>query len=148
MKCACLAFVLFACADSTTPNPALASYSGALAVDIRGSAHVTLTQRSVSDLDVTLSLDDGYGFVAPKTPLTARGRIEAFPEARVWQLYTARFSSGPVTGGPCGEKSVSLALALTRRDGNARVAGALTAYCGATYAGVPARVLRLTGEAK
>jgi hypothetical protein len=145
---ACL--VLFsACADSTSSNPVDAAVKGTLAVDIRGSADVTLVPRGPHDLDVTVALADGYGLVAPGTPLSAKGRLETFPEASAWQLYTARFSSPPIPSGPCGDKPVSLALALSRRDGNARVAGALTAYCGdATYAGVPARVLRLTGEAK
>jgi hypothetical protein len=150
MKRLLFAVLLFcACADSTTTNPAAVTFKGTLAVDIRGSADVTLAVRSPSEMDATVTLADGYGLAASGAPLTARGRIESFPEAAAWQLYTARFSSPPIAGGPCADKPVSLALALTRRDGNARVAGALTAYCGdATYAGVPARVLRLTGEAK
>jgi hypothetical protein len=148
MKRALLALALVACADTTSSNPAYLSSTIAIAVDIRGSGRLTLHQKSATDVDVGVTLDDGYGLVAPNTTLGGAGRVEVFPEARAWQLYTARFSAPPNTGGPCGAAPVALALALTRRDGNARVAGALTAYCGSAYSGVPARVLRLTGETK
>ena len=50
-------------------------------------------------------------------------------------------------GGRCGGEPVSLALSLARRGDARRVAGGLTAYCGADrFAGVPVRVLRLSGE--
>jgi hypothetical protein len=139
--------VAFACTDSTSIQPVRPAYKGTLAVDIRGTVDVSLTP-SDQGLDVTLaSFQDGYALFDPKTPLTAKGRTETFAESPGWEMYTAKFATVPATGGACGDKPVSLALSLMRKDGNARVQGSLTAYCGTSYSGVPARVLRLTGDA-
>jgi len=145
---AAVAVASFACADVHTANPARKAFTGTLAVDIRGAVDVSLTQTSSDDLDVTLAFGEGYGLLDPSKPLTAHGKIERFPESPGWEMYTARFSGGTVAGGPCGALPVSLAMSLTRRDGNARVSGAVTAYCGASvFAGIPARVLRVAGKA-
>jgi hypothetical protein len=139
--------VVLACADSTTPNPARATIAATLSVDIRGSVNLVVAQTSDADVDVSLSgFSDGYGLFDKAIPLTAKGRIETFPESPTWQMYTARFAGKPVPGGVCGSLPVSIAMSLVRRDGNARVAGSITAYCGdARYAGIPARVLRVAG---
>jgi len=139
--------VAFACADSSSVSPVRPTYQGTLAVDIRGSALATLSP-SDQGIDVTLAgWQDGYGLFDAGKPLTAKGRIETFAESPGWEMYTAKFAAIPASGGACGAQPVSLALSLIRRDGNARVQGSLTAYCGAAYSGVPARVLRLTGNA-
>ncbi len=139
--------VAFACADSATTNPVRPTYQGTLAVDIRGAVDVTLSP-SDQGLDVTLAgWQDGYALFDPAKPLTAKGRTETFAESTSWEVYTAKFAALPASGGACGDKPVSLALSLARRDGNPRVQGSLTAYCGGVASGVPARVLRLTGDA-
>ena len=139
--------VAFACGESKTIQPVRAAYKGTLAVDIRGSVDLTLTP-SDQGLDVTLAaFQDGYALFDPKTPLAAKGRTETFAESPGWEMYTAKFATVPASGGACGDKPVSLALSLMRKDGNSRVQGSLTAYCGTSYSGVPARVLRLTGDA-
>jgi hypothetical protein len=145
-----LPVIAFACADSTSSNPARVHYAGTLDVDIRGSVDVVLAQSGDQAIDVTLSgWKDGYGLFDPGAPLTATGRIDRFPESPGWEVYSARFATRePVLTGPCGAQSVSLVVSLARRDGNARVAGSVTAYCGADqYAGIPARVFRVTGLA-
>ena len=38
--------VRVACTDEAVPNPLSVTYDGTLAVDIRGSAHVTIAQRT------------------------------------------------------------------------------------------------------
>jgi hypothetical protein len=140
-------FVAFACADSTTINPVRPTYKGTLAVDIRGTVDVTLSP-SDQGTDVTLaSWHEGYALFDPTKPLTAKGRTEIFAESPGWEVYTAKFATVPPNGGACGTQPVSIAMSLARRDGNARVQGSLTAYCGISYSGVPARVLRLTGDA-
>lgn len=117
-----------------------------LAVEIRDTADVTIVPRGSDATAVTLAFSAGYGLFDPAAPLSAPGRIEAFPEAGM-TLYTARFSAPAVASGPCGAQPVSLALALTRRGRNARVGGGLTAYCGAdTWSGVPARIVRIAGD--
>ena len=141
---------LGACADSTASNPARSTYAGTLSVDIRGAIALSMAQANDVDLDVSISAKDGngYGLFDPTKPLTTKGRLEPFPEAPGWQMYTARFDVAPVGGGPCGAEPVSLAMSLVRRDGNARVAGSITGYCGAgKFSGVPARVLRVAGDA-
>lgn len=116
---------------------------GDLAVDIRSSAHVTLSLTG-DELGATIAMDKGFG-VAP-AGLEGKGTVERFPEART-VLYAARFDAPADLEGPCGAEPVSLALALHRRGDNTRVGGSLTAYCGAaTWYGVPAKVLRLSGD--
>ncbi len=142
--------VVFACSDSTSIQPVRATYAGTLAVDIRGAVDVTLAP-SDQGIDVTLAaFKEGYGLFDPGKALTAKGKTETFAESPGWQMVTAKFAPLAATGasgGACGDKPVSLAMSLMRRDGNPRVQGSLTAYCGTAYSGVPARVLRLTGDA-
>ena len=62
-------------------------------------------------------------------------------------MYVASWSYSMPASSPCRGEPVSLALSLVRRNGNARVGGSLTAYCGVDkWHGVPVRVLRLSGE--
>ncbi len=118
--------------------------TGDLDVDIRGSVHVELSA-DAEDLEASLTCKDGYHLAPSGTKITGKGHREAFPESDT-ALYTARFDAPADPAGPCGASPVSLSLALRRRGKNARVSGGLTAYCGKdTWAGVPARVLRLTG---
>lgn len=134
-------------ADLAPPGPPSGSYQGMLDIEIRNHLQVSLLPRDGGALAVSVSLVDGdFGLFAPATALTAEGRAEPFPEADLL-LYTARLAAPPRQGGPCGDQPVSLGLSLSRRGSNVRVNGSLTAYCGAEhYAGVPARVLRVTGD--
>ena len=145
-----LASMLAACSgngnNSMMPPPA--PYQGTLDVDIRNKVDVTLQPGADgTSFTVSLSFKDGSFLLFDQAqPLKATGRIEPFPEASI-VLYTAHFSSAAIPAGPCGMQPISLALALSRRDNNDRIGGALTAYCGAdTWYGVPARVLRLMGK--
>jgi hypothetical protein len=124
------------------------TYAGTLAVDIRGSATISIVKQPGSAASITLSVDEvgAAGLFDSATPLSMSGRIEAFPENES-ELYTAKISLGPSAAGPCGAEPVSLAFSLHQRSKNARVGGALTAYCGKDrFYGVPVRVLRLSGE--
>lgn len=125
------------------PPPSKSVVEGDLAIEIRESAHVTLTVVG-TEIDAHVALTRGFG-VAPLS-LSGKGRVEAFGEAGT-TLYTARFDAPADYEGPCGGKEVSLALSLHRRRNDARVGGALVAYCGkGVWHGVPAKVLRVTGE--
>lgn len=144
-----LTLVLAACSSDKAPTPQSESAEGDLSVDIRGGAHVRIAETAAKDgtVDVALSLARGEGVADPGAPLAAQGRIERFPEAGV-RLYTARFNVPARAGSPCGDKAMTLALALTRRLDNARVSGALTTYCeGSVDRGTPARIFRLAGSA-
>lgn len=135
--------------DHAPPEQGPERSEGDLTVDLRGGAHVRLTEHAAKDgtVDVELSLARGEGVADPGATLTATGRIERFPEAGL-RLYTARFTGAARAGSPCADKPMTLALALTRRLDNARVSGALTAYCeGSVDRGTPARLLRLAGNA-
>lgn len=120
--------------------------SGKLDLEVTDSAKVDLFVRG-DDLTLTITPDTGYGVMPAGEALTGRGHVEHFPEANA-TLYTARFSVPADTSGPCGNKPVSLALALHRDEDNARVQGSLTPYCGEdTWFGTPARnPLRLAGD--
>lgn len=147
------ACALAACGkDEDTPTAPYAY--GTLAVDVRQSVEVKLSHPVVAGaggaldgIDVELKFAPGdFGLFDAATPLTARGRVEAFEEAAM-TMITARFSLPARASSPCGAQPISASLALTRRAGHARVAGGLTFYCGAgTFAGVPKKVLRLSGE--
>lgn len=117
-----------------------------LDVDIREHAQVRIEQRG-SELGVRVTLSRGFGVAGDLATLSGRGRLERFPEADM-ALYTAKLSSPPVNGGPCGSEPVSLALALHRRGAAKRVSGSLTPYCGKdVWAGIPARnPLRLSSS--
>lgn len=119
----------------------------ALDVDIRETAEARVERRGDA-LTVCLTLSRGFGVAADGAVLAGTGQLERFPEADV-TLITAKLSSPPVSGGPCGAEPVSLALALHRRGSASRVAGSLTPYCGSdVWAGVPARnPLRLSTSA-
>lgn len=133
-----------ACSKSSDApaNPVDDSIKGTLEAEIRLTVDVTITKAG----DVTLVLGEGdFGVLDANTRLSAKGAIEALPEADV-TMYTAVFSAPKRSKGPCGEQPMTLALSLLRRGGNARVGGGLTAYCGASATGVPARLLRLSGD--
>lgn len=144
-----LLFALAACSTDEAPVQGPEASEGDLSVDIRGGAHVRIAETAAKDgtIDVSLALARGEGVTDPNAPLSALGRIERFPEAGL-RLYTARFPVPARAGSPCGDKAMTLALALTRRLDNARVSGALTAYCeGSVDRGAPARIFRLAGSA-
>ena len=123
------------------------AWRGTLDVDIRDSVDVTMVSTSATDLDATLAFTtSGFDLFDHASPLRLPVHVEAFPEAGL-TLYVGKLSLPAVSGGRCADQPVSLALALSRKQGNDRVQGSLTAYCGAdTYAGVPARVLRIVGS--
>ena len=150
---ACLALLgVAACADESVapvdPGPMETSYGGTLAVDIHGSADVTVVADGLGGASFTIALTgvDTSGLWDAAVPLAAEGRVDAFPEAKT-VLYAAKISLPASPGGPCDDEPISLALALRRASGNAHVGGALTAYCGAAHHfGVPVRMLRLSGD--
>jgi hypothetical protein len=118
--------------------------SATLDLEIRDRAEVVL-ETTGERLRAKLTLTSGFGVAPAGELVSGDGFVEAFPEADA-TLYTARFSLPPAAG-PCGAEPVSLALSLHRSGKNTRVAGSLTAYCGADrWHGVPARTpLRLSG---
>jgi len=137
-----LAILLAGCHDSADN-----AWRGTLDVDIRDSVDVTLVPKTATDLDATLKFTtSGFDLFDRTAPVKLALRVEDFPEAGL-ALYVGKLSLPPFPTGPCADQPVSLALALSRKERNDRVQGSLTAYCGAeTYAGVPARVLRLVGS--
>ena len=142
---------LAACGDDTVPapaRPAVTSYQGALSLELRGTADVTLTQTGSDTIDVGLAMRDvnTRGLFDAATPLAGPGRREAFPETES-ELYTALFALAPSSAAesPCGAAPVTLALSLHRRAPNLRVGGSLSAYCGEQARGVPAWIFRLSG---
>jgi hypothetical protein len=139
---ALLVVLLAGCASSPTEKV----MAGTLSLELRGAVDVFFFGGNV-ELSGFRDLPKGVGDVLdPAASLRANLRIEEFPEAAT-TLYVARLVSGARPSGPCGAEKVSLALSLARREGNRRVGGALTAYCGADqWSGVPARVLRLSGN--
>ena len=141
----CALFVA-GCHSSSSDETKTEKIELGLDVDIRNHADAVLTVDG-DQLAAKLTLDRGFGVVADdQLELRGTGKLERFPEADV-VLYTARFSRPAVSGGPCKDQPVSLALALHRRGAAARFAGSLTAYCGENvWAGLPARnPLRLAG---
>lgn len=138
-------FCLAACGEAEVAKPAAERFE--LDVDIREHAEARVEQTG-EDLSVELGLSRGFGVAKDGAKLTGKGKLERFPEADV-VLITAKLSSAPVAGGPCGAEPVSLALALHRRGAATRVSGSLTPYCGKdTWAGTPARnPLRLSTTA-
>lgn len=149
---ALVALLSAGCGDEETNTPAPAAkrteLSGALAVDIRGTADVKVIVSDDKSAEVSVTLDDASaaGFAPAGQALTATGRVEAFAEADS-ELVVAKFSAPADASGPCKDEPVSLALSLHRRGKAARTAGSLTAYCGKDrWHGVPARIFRLSGE--
>lgn len=133
------------CSEDQAPTGAKGpeSAEGDLAVEVRANARVKLEERPNDLLDVTFTLDRGFDLLEPGSTLAAQGRIERFPETGL-RLYTVTFPTAPSprADSPCGAKAPTLILSLTRRLENARVSGALTAYCDAS----PKRVLRVAGN--
>jgi len=118
--------------------------TGRLDLDIRWSADVEIRVTG-PDLTAKVTLSDAREVAVAGVALEGTGNVHAFPEADA-VLYTARLASPPVAAGRCGSEPVSLALTLLRRGTNGHVAGGIAVYCGAnTYAGNPARMLRLAG---
>ena len=144
------ALLLPCCSEQETITPvALGSaYEGTLAVEIRGSAAVSIATAPNGDVPVSVQPDmiGAAGLLDPSMKLSVPGRVEPFPETES-ELYTAKFSVPARNDGPCGASPMSLGLSLLRRGHNNHVGGSLTAYCGADrFSGVPARVLRLSGD--
>ena len=144
-----LALTLVACGDEAVPAPTAAqevrAYRGSLAVDIRGSAQVGLDLGAGLDVTLALADVDTKGAFDAAAPLAAHGRRDRFPETGS-ELFSAVFPVAASPGGPCGDQPVTLALSLHQRPPNHRFGGSLTAYCGTKAAGVPVRILRLSGE--
>jgi hypothetical protein len=137
--------VLLLAACSTDEKLRAPSAAGSLALEIRDTLEVVV-EGAGAEQSVSVTPSRGHGVVADGATLAGSGRLEAFPEAH-GELLTARFDGAAVADGPCGDRPVSLALSLYRREGNLHVGGSLTAYCGArTFHGVPARLLRIAGE--
>jgi hypothetical protein len=140
-----LALPLAACDQDGTVNLPPAS-TGSVAVEIIDTAQVVIQPTPDGAFDVSLAFQSDYGLFDPTSPLTAHGRIDAYPEVDMI-AYTARLSAAAYPQGACGTSPVSLAMTLTRRSGNAHVGGGVAVYCGAgTYSGVPQRILRLQGD--
>jgi hypothetical protein len=133
-------------ADSTAGEvPGVEILDVRLDFEIKASIDVTIVRRGQA-LEVTIDTSKGYG-VVPGDPLLGVGRIDAYPEVGA-TLYTATFDAPANADGPCGDASVSLALALHHDDDADVIAGGLTAYCGAgVFFGVPAiEPLRISGR--
>ncbi|MEO7328277.1 MAG: hypothetical protein ABI193_06850 [Minicystis sp.] len=134
--------------EPITPVPQPKSFQGTLDVDIRGHAVVTVTvlPNGVPSVELTVDSVNALRLLEATTKLSASGRMEAFPENDS-SLITAKFAQPAVSGGPCGDQPVSLALSLHRRGTVTRVGGSITVYCGKDhFFGVPLRILRLSGE--
>ena len=134
------------CSENLAPTAGVKgpeNAEGDLAVEVRANARVKLKEKPDDRLDVTFTLDRGFDLLEPGSTLTAQGHIERFPETGL-RLYTVTFPTAatPRADSPCGAKAPTLILSLTRRLENARVSGALTAYCDTT----PRRVLRVAGN--
>jgi hypothetical protein len=136
-------------ADDATPVSQDTRYRGTLDADIRGTAITSIIVHPGGAADISIQLDTATmpELVDASAPLVfTAGKVEPFLENGS-VLYTGKLSRPAVAGGPCGSQPVSLALSLHRRGAEARVGGSLTAYCGeARFFGVPARILRLTGQ--
>lgn len=137
------------CAGDETVQPVATSpsYKGTLDLEIRGTADITIEGAAPPEMKVAILVN---GAAAPHllddgTKLEGAGRVEPLPEAGM-ELYAAKLSLPADPEGPCGAEPRSVALSLTRRTKASRVAGALTVYCGASFSGVPQRVLRITGQ--
>jgi hypothetical protein len=135
--------------DPVLSPPAVESgiYAGELAVDIRGKATIRIEPRSAELVQVSLRFEDvnTLGIFDPATTIDIEGRRELFPETGA-ELYTAKIALPAYPSGVCGGEPVAVALSLHRARGNVRFAGALTGYCGDRFFGVPAGMLRLTGD--
>lgn len=147
-----LPLVTGACHDGTAGarQTTQAALAGTLSVELRDHVRIELSARDDADhqgaFDATLHFDAGaYGLWDGPLDLSGVVRVEPFPEAEA-TLYVAELSAPAKADGPCGARPISLALSLLRRGEEARISGALTAYCGAdTWTGKPARLLRLSG---
>lgn len=108
---------------------------------------IRIGERGGGTIDVTMQLATGEAadLFDASAPIVAPGRIDAFPEANT-RLFSATTIVAGLPAGRCKGQPVALALALHQRGTDARVAGALTAYCGERHAGTPAKVLRLSGQ--
>ncbi|MFO0567659.1 MAG: hypothetical protein U0263_18520 [Polyangiaceae bacterium] len=138
MRNACVLLACFWAGCSSSAEPPAQVETAKLDVDIRDSAELRIERRG-SSIDVTLVPSRGFGVSGDGQKLRGKGTVERFPEADI-ELFTARFASTGSSDGPCGDGAVSLALALHRRNGQRRLSGSLTPYCGeGVWAGVPAR---------
>jgi hypothetical protein len=133
---------LAACnSDSRAPSTIL----GTLQIEVLDQADVQIEPASGDTMTLTLTSQASFGLLPAGQALRAEGFAERMPETGD-TLYTAKLAAPAVTGGPCGDEPVSLALSLHRQTGNDAVLGGISAYCGAdTWYGVPVRVLRLAG---
>jgi hypothetical protein len=145
-----LAASLAGCGDDPVVSPLTGQsgiYVGTMAVDVRGKAVIRVEPRGGERIQVTLRFEEvnTLGLFDPATMIDIEGRRELFPETGA-ELFTAKIALPAYAAGPCGGEPVAAALSLHRARGNVRFAGSLTAYCGDRFFGVPAGMLRLTGD--
>lgn len=122
-------------------------YEGMLDLELEERAAVTIETRPDGTFTVSLAPEGtaAAGFMTSGAVLRGEGHVEPFPEAGA-ELLIAEWPPAVVSGGRCGTEPVVVALSLMRRNGTLRFGGALTGYCGSVGHGVPAGVLRLSGE--
>ncbi len=120
------------------------SYRMDFGLEYRDSGTLTLSA-TCDQLEGTFSVAKGNPLIKPNYLYEGTGTIYRFPETGD-VLYSLTFSSSPIEQGPCGDKEISLSLALSAKKGSPYLVGGLTAYCGKdTYHGHPARVMRMSG---
>lgn len=132
--------------DNDTETPTyVEKYEFDLSFEVDFKAVLRMKQYSDGSLEGALTPEAAFDVVAAGVTLSGAGRLVQFPEAYT-RMIILKLQGPIVTGGKCGDATLSYSLALTGRQDNGYVVGALTAYCGAeTYSGRPARVMRLTG---
>jgi len=114
-------------------------------LELRYQATVDVS-RDGQNLEVALVPQASFDVLEIGRRYDGRGFLEEFPEAHT-RLYTAGFDAPAMPSGPCGQKPVSLALSLSRRDQETSLSGSLTAFCGAgVFTGTPTRIFRLAGK--
>lgn len=116
--------------------------------EVRLSIDIVITQRDDGEVVVGFTPFRGFGVMEDMTTLSGPGRIDAYPEIGA-TVYTARIDGPAVSGGPCGNAPVSLALSLHAEEHTDYLAGGITPYCGAdTWYGIPViEPLRIAGLA-
>jgi len=147
---ACASLVASCSKDDAGGGPDTKSnvVAGTLAVDIRQTVDVALTPRGDGvKFDGVLTFADGdFQYFDAHAVMQGAVTLSTFPEAQT-SMYAATLSAPARASSPCADQPLTLALSLVRRGSNARVGGGLTVYCGSgKTSGVPARVLRLTGD--
>ena len=136
-----------ACADDgASTAPPAQPLKGELSLELRDIATVTIERKGGDAIAVSVTASAGYDLLPAGEELLGNGYAEAFAEASA-TLYTAQLEAAAQAGGLCAGEPVSLALSLHRPGESDTVVGGISVYCGAgVWHGIPARVLRLSGE--